>query len=151
MKKDVQKIHISVDFDFMFYKYFEASLHRSVSLEMRRTVQNMSYAYDLTANPISKATPDEITVGYVYDNLNRLTSINFLTVLRTSHIRMIQPGKVLSMTDPSGTTAYVYDSSNRLTTETKTIEGKTFNFIIFLHTQQVRLQPLPIKWPYHKL
>ncbi len=110
-----------------FTSISEASLHRSVSLEMRRTVQNMSYAYDLTANPISKATPDEITVGYVYDNLNRLTSINFPDSSQDISYSYDSTGKVLSMTDPSGTTAYVYDSSNRLTTETKTIEGKTFN------------------------
>ncbi len=110
-----------------FSSISEASLHRSVSLEIRRTVQNMSYAYDLTGNPISKTDATGITITYAYDSLNRLTSVNFPDSTQNISYTYDATGKVLSMTDPSGTTTYSYDNSNRLLSDTKTIEGKTFN------------------------
>lgn len=90
-----------------FSSISEASLHRSVSLEMHRTVQNMTYAYDLTENLTSKTTPDSITGGYVYDSLNRLTSIQFPDSSQDISYSYDTTGKVLSMNDPSGTTYYV--------------------------------------------
>lgn len=86
----------------------------------------ITYAYDASGNLVSKTDANGITITYSYDTLNRLIE------LRTPNSELItysydSAGKVLTMTDFSGTTSYIYDNSNRLTSETKTIEGKTFN------------------------
>ena len=73
------------------------------------------------------------TTTYVYDNLDRITSISYPTGTATtfeydggSSPTPAEKGELTKMTDESGQTTYTHDALGRLTTKTTTINGKTF-------------------------
>ena len=73
-----------------------------------------STTYDANGNVTSVAKPDNTTLSYTYDALNRLTNRLSPSVTYT----LDADGNRQTMADPTGTTSYQYDELDRLTSVT---------------------------------
>jgi YD repeat-containing protein len=96
----------------------DAEFHVSTDLDKQNKKQSMSaldpqYTYDLNGNRITMTDPTGTTT-YVYDALNRLTSITNPSGEITSYT-YDAAGRRTGMTLPNGlTTSYQYDTAGRL-------------------------------------
>jgi RHS repeat-associated protein len=88
-----------------------------------------AYQYDAAGNRTSDTNANGVTVGYAYDALNRLTSIDYpntsLDVTLTYDEGSNQKGRLTTMVDGSGTTTFEYDVFGNLTEESKTVGANT--------------------------
>jgi RHS repeat-associated protein len=86
------------------------------------------YSYDEAGNLRFKVQ-NVTSIEYQYDALGRLTNILYsdstqnVTMTYDSGAGNNLPGRLASVTDPSGVTQYSYDAEGRLESETRTING----------------------------
>jgi RHS repeat-associated protein len=80
----------------------------------------------------TKKDAENVTITYIYDELNRLEEIQFPDPSQNITYTYDDPqsqnsiGRLSSMTDPSGTTWYDYDVMGKITMETKQINGLNY-------------------------
>ena len=88
------------------------------------------YAHDAAGNILSHTDARGITASYTYDELNRVTLIDYPGT--TEDVTYVYDtaagcgygiGRLCTVTDESGTTAYTYDPFGNITTETRTQGG----------------------------
>ncbi|MFA5947629.1 MAG: LamG-like jellyroll fold domain-containing protein [Candidatus Gracilibacteria bacterium] len=90
-----------------------------------------NYTYDNTGNLTSKVNPNNQTINYTYDALNRLTEINYtgqtgVEETFTYDNCTFGTGRLCSYSKNNYTVSYNYSPTGLILSETKTIEGTPY-------------------------
>lgn len=92
-----------------------------------------SATFDANRNQLTKTDARGKTTSYSFDNLDRLTKLDYPTgtdtILEYDGGATPTPataGELTKITDEAGQTSFTYDSAGRLTTKTQVSNGKTF-------------------------
>ncbi len=95
------------------------------------------YSYDANGNLISQTDAKNQTIGFAYDELNRITLKDYPTGTDVTYTYDVTPGgtaatypigRLSTMADASGTTKYYYDKLGRPTKTTKTVDNTNYDF-----------------------